>query len=296
MAASISSGIGGTMVFSASGRFSVMVATGGSVLYSRVSNWGVVGMPEVLRQRATAATASVIGVSPEMSSKRLPGGARLVQNRDEHRCDIFAGNAPAARRFADRHAPGARVVGEAARTHDGRAQRGAGPDRFVGSPFRAQIRLEDRIVSGGLRVGGHPGDHQIPIDSCGFGCVRQQDGRVPIDGLLARRPAARPRARGEHDGVGAAHMFSDLVDRGLLQVDDYGLGTGRFEVRGLRRRADEPCDGVATLRKQAFEDQRDLAVSACDDDAHAVRCYSASAGGGSGRRLWWLTARSCRRS
>src|SRR5258708_1708704 len=39
---SISSGIGGTMVLSCSGRFSVMVATGPSVLYSSVSNSGVV--------------------------------------------------------------------------------------------------------------------------------------------------------------------------------------------------------------------------------------------------------------
>src|SRR5689334_10204195 len=37
MAASISSGIGGTMVLSRSGRFSVMVATGPAVVYSSVS-------------------------------------------------------------------------------------------------------------------------------------------------------------------------------------------------------------------------------------------------------------------
>ena len=37
---SISSGIGGTMVLRCSGRFRVTVATGGSVLYSSVSNCG----------------------------------------------------------------------------------------------------------------------------------------------------------------------------------------------------------------------------------------------------------------
>lgn len=36
-AASISSGIGGTMVLSCSGRFSVIVATGPAVVYSSVS-------------------------------------------------------------------------------------------------------------------------------------------------------------------------------------------------------------------------------------------------------------------
>ena len=44
----ISSGIGGTMVLRCSGRFSVMVATGGSVLYSSVSNsCGVVDIAAV---------------------------------------------------------------------------------------------------------------------------------------------------------------------------------------------------------------------------------------------------------
>ena len=41
MAASISSGMGGTMVLSCSGRFNVMVATGPAVVYSSVSKSGV---------------------------------------------------------------------------------------------------------------------------------------------------------------------------------------------------------------------------------------------------------------
>src|SRR5271168_3352487 len=41
MAASISSGMGGTMVFSCSGRFSVMVATAPAVRYSNVSKSGM---------------------------------------------------------------------------------------------------------------------------------------------------------------------------------------------------------------------------------------------------------------
>jgi hypothetical protein len=57
MAASISSGIGGTMVFSDSGRFSVMVATAPAVEYSSVSK-SVVGIAEAKPLRTQGSRAS----------------------------------------------------------------------------------------------------------------------------------------------------------------------------------------------------------------------------------------------
>src|ERR1700682_1710973 len=65
MAFSISSGIGGTMVLRCSGRFSVMVATGPSVLYRIDSNSGVVGI------------AAVESLSPEKSREALDGAAQV---------------------------------------------------------------------------------------------------------------------------------------------------------------------------------------------------------------------------
>src|ERR1700738_3001082 len=64
-AASISSGMGGTMVLSWSGRFNVMVATGPAVVYSSVSNSGV-GMAqaksfdEAMSSRPASAAVAVV--------------------------------------------------------------------------------------------------------------------------------------------------------------------------------------------------------------------------------------------
>ena len=44
-------------------------------------------------------------------------------------------------------------------------------------------------------------------------------GRAEVDGALARGPAARPGARGEHDGVGAADRRGEVVDRRGLEVE-----------------------------------------------------------------------------
>ena len=60
MAASISSGIGGTMVLSWSGRFSVMVATGPAVVYSSVSK-SVVGIAEAKPLGAPVSSACATG-------------------------------------------------------------------------------------------------------------------------------------------------------------------------------------------------------------------------------------------
>jgi hypothetical protein len=48
--------------------------------------------------------------------------------------------------------------------------------------------------------------------------IGEQDRRIAVDRLLSLRAAARARARGEHDGVGAAEVFCHLGDRGVLQV------------------------------------------------------------------------------
>lgn len=65
-------------------------------------------------------------------------------------------------------------------------------------------------------------------------------------------------------------MTGDLVDRGVLQVDDDGLGADGFEVTRLLGVADQADRRVATLGEQSFEDQGDLAVSAGYDDAHQL--------------------------
>src|SRR3954451_21927832 len=67
-AASISSGIGGTMVLSCSGRFRVVVATGPAVLYSSVSNSGI----------AEAKPLSNRGVKRRTTALRLTVGRRLL--------------------------------------------------------------------------------------------------------------------------------------------------------------------------------------------------------------------------
>ncbi len=200
---------------------------------------------------------------------------------------------------ADRHVSGCRVIGKSARPHDGPVQRAAFPDRLVGNAFRAQIDLEDLVVGGGLRIGGHRGHHHVSPDACGFRRVGEQDGRVAVDGLLACRAAAGTRPRGEHDGVGADQLRGDLIDRGLLQVDDQRRGARGLQVRNLCRVPDESGDRVAPLRQQPLEDQRDLSVSACDDYAHALvltrrRIAAQAAGRASGGRR--SPRRSCRRA
>src|SRR5215217_6409493 len=154
-AASTSSGIGGTMVFKSSGRLRVMVATGASVVYSRV--WKL-GMP------APIASAGERGDGfgdrrPARDEVEAPArGARLVEDGDENRRDVFAGDAATSRRLGDRHAARAGVVGQHARSDDGPFQSGSAPNRLVSSSFRAQIRLKHLVVGGGLGIGGHRGD------------------------------------------------------------------------------------------------------------------------------------------
>ena len=108
------------------------------------------------------------------------------------------------------------------------------------------------------------------LDTGGFCGVGQQDRRVAVDGLLACRAAARTRPGGEHDGVGAAQVLRDLLGRSPFQIHDKRFGARRFQVRGLGRLPDDSGDGVAAPREQPFEVKGDLAVSACDDDAHWI--------------------------
>ena len=221
MAASISSGIGGTMVFSCSGRFSVMVATGGSVLYSRVSN-RLVGMPAVspsAHERGDGfGDRSLAGDEVEASGLRCavrPAPRRAPPRRPRGECC----RGRSTRRSSTRPVPGS-LVSMPGRTMV-HVSRRAGPDRFVGNAFGAQIHLR-RPRRRRWRRGSAAIAETITyrLDARGFRGVGQQDRRVAVDGLLACRPAARARARGEHHGVGAPQVFGDLVDRGLLQVDD----------------------------------------------------------------------------
>src|SRR4051812_36816885 len=91
-AASTSSGIGGTIVFSSSGRFSVMVATGGAALYNSVSNWDMPAVSPSPGKRGHGFTDS--GASRD-EVEALPCGGGVVEHRNEHRRDVVTGDAPA---------------------------------------------------------------------------------------------------------------------------------------------------------------------------------------------------------
>ena len=207
-----------------------------------------------------------------MRSKLWPAVPGSSRTADEHRGDVFAGNAPAAGGVGDRHAPGPRVIGEHARPHYGR-RFNAVRARIASSAAPFARRYAWKTGSSAVACGSarHRGDHQIPVDTRGFGGVGQQDRGVAVDGLLARRAAARdPRPRRTRRRRRRAGVRRPPSNRGALQIHDNRFGARRFEVGGLRRVADESGDGVAALREQALEDQRDLSVSARDDDAHAL--------------------------
>ena len=209
--------------------------------------------------------------------ERLTGGARRVEHREQYRGDVLARDVAAAGFVCDRDLPRPRIVDEMTRPNDRPVQRGPRPDVVVRSAFRAQVRHENRIAClvRRLDIGSHRRDHHVAADLRGLGGIREQDRCVAVDRLLARRSAARARARGEHHRVGSRQMSRDIVDRGVLEIDDHRFGTRCFEVRGVRRVSDEARDRVAALREQPFEDQGDLAVSTGDDDAHAAMLRTA---------------------
>ena len=91
-----------------------------------------------------------------------------------------------------------------------------------------------------------------------------------VDGLFALHSAARSCAGGEDHSVGAGQMSGNLVRAAALQVDDDRFGAGRLQVGGVVGVADEPGDRVAAVGQQLLGEQRDLAVSAGDDDAHVL--------------------------
>ena len=72
----------------------------------------------------------------------------------------------------------------------------------------------------------------------------------------------------EHDGVGAPDHLGQLLDVGRLEVDDGRLDAVLLEVGDVLGLADDADGLVAGLRDQAVELAGDLAVAACDDDAH----------------------------
>ena len=165
--------------------------------------------------------------------ERLTGGARRVEDRDQYRGDVLAGDVAAAGLLGDRDLPRPRIVDEMTRPNDRPVQRRPRPDVVVRSAFRAQVRDENRIAGlvGRLDVGAHRGDHHIAADLRGLGGIGEQDRCVAVDRLLARRSAARARTRREHHRVGSSEMSRDIVDRGALEIDDHRFGARCFEVR-----------------------------------------------------------------
>ena len=73
--------------------------------------------------------------------------------------------------------------------------------------------------------------------------VDQLDGGAEIHRLLALRPAARSRARGEHDRVGALDERREVVLG--LHVADHRLGAARLQVGRVLRVADHAAHPLA---------------------------------------------------
>src|SRR5699024_1353892 len=101
---------------------------------------------------------------------------------------------------------------------------------------------------------------------------------LTVHGVLAGSPAARPRTRGEHHGVGVHHFLGQFGDCGFLQVDDHGFGTHGLDVLSVFGVTDEGDGSVATFGQLRGQTQCDLPVSPGDDDTHGgsvLRCVPA---------------------
>ena len=103
--------------------------------------------------------------------------------------------------------------------YDGPVQCRAAPNGFVGNPFAR--RYAWKTSSSAVAWGSAAIDEIITYRSipAASAASAKKYCRIAVDGLLAGYATAGPRARGEHDGVGALELGRDVVDRGLLQID-----------------------------------------------------------------------------
>jgi hypothetical protein len=198
-------------------------------------------------------------------------GRRGVEYFEQDGGDVRAGDVTSPGLIGQFHPSRPRVVRQMTGAYDSDVECIARADHVVRVTFRAQVGDEHRITDlvRRLDVGSHCRNHDVPPRARGLSSVCQQDGGVTVDGLLARRSAAGPRTRGEHDRIGTPDVRRNVGDRGFFEVHHHRLGARGFEVGDMVRVPDQPDCRVAAVGEQPFEDEGDLAVPTGDDDAHA---------------------------
>jgi hypothetical protein len=166
---------------------------------------------------------------------------------------------------------GAGVVGEEAGPQDRPVKPVAGHDVLVGRVLGPQVRREDLVdvrVVGPVQPNG--ADLQEPPHAGLFGRVGVQDGRGPVDGVLACRATAWPGTGREHDGVGPVEDGGHVVDGGFLEVEHRGVAAGLLDVVDMLWITHDADDVVTSVGEQLGQPQCDLPVPTSDDNLHAA--------------------------
>ena len=176
---------------------------------------------------------------------------------------------PVESAIVTRPVPG--VVGEQARPHDGRCQRGAGPRSLRRQPLsRAGTpgRPDRPQWPAGRRPSPRSSDSGSTPAASAASASRIAASRSTVSLRAAPLPGPAPAANTTASAPRRCSATSSAEARSRSTTS--GFGARRFQGRGLGRLADDSGDGVAAPREQPFEVKGDLAVSACDDNAHWI--------------------------
>jgi hypothetical protein len=210
------------------------------------------------RDQEVACTAEATGLSPPTSSSvwcRVSGSSSraAMTAATSARGTAPAGTGGAASWTRPVAGASVRLPGRRMVQSRSRARRSASAAVF------AAIGGPDFTAAGSRRrSGSHRGDLHEPAGPGPFGGIGHQHRGGPVDGVLARRAAARTGASGEHHRVSPGQQHRDITGRGRLQVADDGFGAGLVHIGDVGRVPDQPDRLVTAVGQKALQQQRDF--------------------------------------